>query len=109
MPQERNNPYPMPTPEEMAEWATETDPATAAARYVVIRRIEGLFRRPYLRGDCDHAPVLKGVRDLTEACVALLDALETQEAFHDPDMRTSVEVDSAASALRTILNYKARS
>ncbi len=62
MPQERENPYPFPTPEEIAQWASETDPATAAARQVMARNIEGLYRRPYLKGDSDHAPVLKGVR-----------------------------------------------
>ncbi len=79
MPQERHNPFPMPTPQEISQWQNATDPATAAARNVMVRNIHGLFRRPFLRGDCDSAPILQGVRDLTERCFALALAIQNSE------------------------------
>lgn len=68
----RANPYPYPTATEV-----EAAPGTReekAARNVVTRYIKGIPSRGYLLGESDHAPIVKGVRDLTEACYALLDA-----------------------------------
>jgi len=65
------NPYPMPTAAEVRDWQSQTDPATAAARNVYARGTDGLMKRPFLRGDSDHAPVFKGVRDLVEAQMRL--------------------------------------
>lgn len=74
MPQERHHDYPFPT-------AADVEAATGgreikAARNIMVRNIPGLIRRPYLMGDSDHAPILRGVADLTTACYALLDDLE---------------------------------
>lgn len=69
------NPYPMPTADEVKGWQAETDPATAAARNIYARYCNGIMRRPFLRGDSDHAPIFKGVRDLTQACYEVLEEL----------------------------------
>lgn len=82
MPQERHNPFPMPTAEEVAEWQTNTDAATAAARNIIVRNIHGLYRRPYLRGDSDHAPILKGIRDLAEVAIEALELLASDHPQH---------------------------
>lgn len=75
MPEERNNPSPT---MDKAAWdaAREGVPREIqAARLIVSRRIGGIPYRPYLNGDCDHAPVVKGVADFAGKVYALLDAL----------------------------------
>lgn len=81
MPQERHNPFPFPIASEV-----EAAPGTReekAARNIIVRRITGIPRRGYLLGDCDSAPVLKGIVDLTTACYALLDALSDIRDMND--------------------------
>lgn len=48
-----------------------------AARNIVSRRIDGIPKRGYIMGDCDSAPVIQGVADMTTAAYALLDAMES--------------------------------
>lgn len=74
LPQERQNVYPYPTATDVAN--APGDRADKAARNIVSRRIDGIPKRGYIMGDCDHAPVVQGVRDLTEVCYDLLDDLE---------------------------------
>lgn len=77
MPQERNNPYPYPTAEEVE--AAPGDPATKAARNIMVRHITGVPRRSFLMGDNDHAPVLQGVADLTRVCLAVIEAIPADQ------------------------------
>lgn len=69
------NPTQLPTAAEVQEWHSQVDPATAAARNIYARYCNGIMRRPFLRGDSDHAPIFKGVRDLTQACYEVLEEL----------------------------------
>lgn len=104
MPAEIPNPYPMPTDEEVKAWLAATDPATAAARLVMVNAIGGLFQRPYLRGDSDHAPILKGVRALTSICVRLLDDLDPEPDAPNPRLDTSTL--GLIAELRNMLRHK---
>ena len=82
MPQERDNPYPFPTAEEV-----EAAPGTReekSARFVITRHIKGVPQRGYLLGDCDHAPIYRGVRDLTTAIWALIDKLDPEDDAPNP-------------------------
>ncbi len=72
MPQERDNQYPVTTAQEVD--AAPGDPATKAARNIMARRISGIPKRPFLLGQCDHAPVLMGVAEFTGAVQDLLAA-----------------------------------
>lgn len=74
------NPYPYPTAAEVETF--EGTREQKAARNIVSRHITGIPKRGYLKGDCDHAPVLKGVVDLTSACYALLDEIGKDD-MHD--------------------------
>lgn len=80
MPQERENQFPFPTAEDVAE-----SPGTReqkAARNVIVRYVTGIPRRGYLLGESDHAPIYRGVADLTAACYALVDAINTVDTGH---------------------------
>lgn len=93
MPQERHNPFPYPTAAEVEQAPGSRE--EKAARNVVVRHIPGLARRDYLLGNNDHAPILAGIRDLTGACYALLDALYTDS--------TIMELPPQVDALREML------
>lgn len=71
MPQERDSNYPYPTAEDAA--ASLGGREAKAARNIVARHVTGIPRRAYLMGESDHAPVVRGVADLTAAVYALLD------------------------------------
>ena len=79
MPQERNNPYPFLSPEEIA--AIPGTREQKAARFVAARHILGLFRNPYLKGECYHASILRGIADLSAAAFRMLDADPLSEEF----------------------------
>lgn len=78
LPQERQNVYPYPTATDVAN--APGDRADKAARNIVSRRIEGIPKRGYIMGECDHAPVVKGIRDLTEAIYDFMDKLDGDDA-----------------------------
>lgn len=92
----RSNPYPFPTAEEVA--AAPGDRADKAARNIVSRRIDGIPKRGYVLGDCDHAPVVKGVRDFAEAVYSLLDALVDDGLGNNP-----TQIDDAARKVAEIM------
>lgn len=73
MPQERDSQFPFPTAEEVE--AAPGDRAAKAARNIVSRRIDGIPKRAYVMGECDHAPVVQGVRDFAEEVYALIEAI----------------------------------
>lgn len=73
MPQERDSQYPYPTRAEVD--AMPGDRALKAARNIMVRNVTGVPRRPFLMGENDHAPILNGVKDLTEAVYEVLDAI----------------------------------
>lgn len=73
MPQEREHGFPYPTAAEVD--AAPGDPATKAARNIMVRNITGIPRRAFLMGDNDAAPILQGVADLTAVCYAVIDAI----------------------------------
>ena len=76
MPQERENQYRMPTATDADE--APGDKAQKAARYVVTRNIKGIPQRAFILGHNDHAPIVKGVHDLTKRVWALLDHLDPE-------------------------------
>lgn len=101
MPMERHHPYPFPTAEDVD--AAPGDRETKAARNIMVRHIEGLVRRPFLMGESDHAPILRGVKDLTQACYRLIDALDQMEGERDPQHRTTAYVDAHITDLRDLM------
>lgn len=97
MPQERDNPFPFPTAAEI-----EASPGTReekSARFVISRHIQGIPSRGYLLGDCDNAPIYRGVKDLTTAAWAVLDAWKAGN---------SGELDTMAKTLEMILTDHGR-
>lgn len=104
MPAEINNPYPMPTEEEIKAWLAAVDPATASARVIMAHEIGGLFQRPFLRGDSDHSAVFKGVKALTTVCIALLDDLDPEPDA--PNDRLNSSTLGLVAELRTLIRYK---
>lgn len=76
MPEERNNPSPV-MDKEGWDAAREGVPREKqAARLIVSRRIGGIPYRPYLAGDCDHAPVVKSVAEFAGLAYGLVDAID---------------------------------
>ena len=63
----------------------------------MVRNVTGIPRRAFLMGESDHAPILRGVADLTTACYKVLDTLA--DRFED-----SSESD-ALDELRAILEH----
>lgn len=93
MPQERQSQYPFPTATEAL--SAPGDREDRAARNVVSRLIDGIPKRAYIIGEADHAPVVRGVKELVTACYKVLDTLDGR--FED-----SSESD-ALDEMRTIL------
>lgn len=54
--------------------------AQVAARFVVASEFGGIPVRMYLSGDCDHAPIVRGVAAFAEEVYALLDAIENNDS-----------------------------
>lgn len=83
MPDEKKNPYPYPTPADIA--AAPGGREIKGARNVLARRISGIPVRPYLMGQQDSAPVVQGVLDLTTICYRLLDAADPLTGSSDAE------------------------
>lgn len=82
----RANPYPFPTAAEVE--AAPGDRATKAARNIATRYIDGIPKRAFLLGEYDNAPIMRGIRDLTMAIYAYLNAHsedQTQKALAQID------------------------
>lgn len=101
MPQDRENPFPFPTAEEVE--AAPGDPAMKAARNVVTRHIPGIPRRGFLLGGNDTSPILQGVRDLTAAALALCDEIDPEPDAPVPHL--SREIQDRLAELRAILEH----
>lgn len=102
MPQERENQYPFPTAEDVANAPGSRE--EKAARNIIVRHISGIPRRGYLLGECDHAPIYKGVTDLTTLCYALVDAIDAAAPLHGSST-LPVEIIEANAALAEVLEY----
>jgi hypothetical protein len=50
--------------------------AQVAARFIVASEFGGIPVQMYLSGDCDHAPIVRGVASFTEEVYALLDLID---------------------------------
>lgn len=74
MPQERSNPYPHATTEEVA--AVGGSRELKAARNIAVRRFGGIPVRAFLLGENDHSPILNGISDLTDSVYQLTDAIK---------------------------------
>lgn len=77
MPQERESQFKHLTRAEVEEMPG--DRATKAARNVMVRNVTGIPRKAFLTGENDHAPILKGVKDVTEAIYGVLDAIPADQ------------------------------
>ena len=88
MPEERNNPSPTMDKAAWDEARKDVPREIQAARLIVSRRIGGIPYRPYLNGDCDHAPVVKGVAEFAGLVYDLLDRLdhEPSDIGHNPEI-----------------------
>jgi len=85
----RRDPLPIPSAEE-----AESAPGSReikAARNIVSRHIGGIPKRGYVMGDCDHAPILKGVADLTAMVYNLLDHLDPEPDAPSPLERETLD------------------
>lgn len=76
MPQERDNQYPNVTYEEWDSIKQGVSREVLAARVIIANQILGIPNRPYLLGQGDHAPIVKGVSEFAGVVYALLDALD---------------------------------
>ena len=76
MPEERNTAVPVMDKAAWDEARKNAPREMQAARLIVSRRIGGIPYRPYLNGDCDHAPVVKGVADFAAKVYDLVDAID---------------------------------
>lgn len=76
MPEERNTAVPVMDQAAWDEARKDVPREMQAARLIVSRRIGGIPYRPYLTGDCDHAPVVKSVAEFAGLVYDLLDALD---------------------------------
>lgn len=74
MPQERSNPYPHATAEEVA--AVGGSRQMKAARNIAVRRFGGIPVRAFLLGENDHSPMLNGIADFADAVYSLTDAVK---------------------------------
>lgn len=100
MPADIPNSYPFPTATEALE--APGDRVAKGARFVAARHIRGLARRAFIVGENDHAPVLKGVRDLVEKVYALVDSLDaTEDPLTGPTL--DEEVLSRVALIKTML------
>ena len=93
MPQEREAQYPHVTPEEWREIRAKTPRALAAARVLMCRNIHGIPRRPYLIGDNDHSPILKGLVEFCEMAYRLVDAVDNSPQAHLRDSVIDANAD----------------
>lgn len=76
MPQERDNQYPHVTAEQWEDIKRNTPREVVAARALIARNITGVPKRPYLVGDNDHAPILRGLVEFTTEVYKLVDAID---------------------------------
>jgi hypothetical protein len=114
MPQDRDNPYPYPTAEDVANAPGGRE--IKAARNVVVRHIPGVPRRPYLVGENDHEPIMRGVADLTTLVYRLLDAIHEVSGgspdgdLLDPinDVRVALEHHGCPTAAEQAADKEAR-
>lgn len=77
MPQERDSQFHHLTRAEVDEMPG--DRQTKAARNLMVRNITGIPRKAFLTGDNDHAPILRGLVDVTAAAYDLLDAIPADQ------------------------------
>lgn len=91
MPAELPNPYPTISEAEWEQAKQGVPREIAAARLVVAREIGGIPFTPYLRGDSDHAPVLRGVAGFTAKVYDLLDSLSGQVSEEAEAVRAAME------------------
>lgn len=68
------NPYPYPTATDVANAPGSRE--IKAARNLISRNVEGIPKRGYVLGDCDHAPILRGLEKFTTLVYVLLDLIE---------------------------------
>lgn len=95
MPEEKPNVTPDFTE---ADWNAAKDGVPremAAARLIVSREIGGIPYRPYLRGDSDHAPVVRAVAGFAGKVYALLDALSARQDCPEAEMPEEAAVRAA--------------
>lgn len=97
MPQERSSQYPFPTATDAL--SAPGDRADKAARNIVSRRIDGIPKRGYIMGDCDHAPIVQGVRDLAEVIYDFMDKLDG-----DDDNKLTPETREALNRMDAMLD-----
>lgn len=83
MPQERESQSPIVTAEEWQKIKAETPRDLVAARALMARNITGIPRRPYLTGDNDSAPILRGLREFCAAVYAVVDAVDQTDGYAD--------------------------
>lgn len=69
----RQNPFKYPTAEDVA--AAPGDRNWKAARNIAVRSFGGIPLKAILLGDADHAPMVKGIHDLTTLCYQIVDEI----------------------------------
>jgi hypothetical protein len=90
MPEEKiANPFPYPTPEEIA--AAPGGREIKAARNIAVRKFNGIPMRAFLLGGNDHSPVMQGIVDLTTICYRLLDEFPDEASDNFVQLRAMME------------------
>lgn len=101
MPEEKiANPFPYPTPEEIA--AAPGGREIKAARNIAVRKFDGIPMRAFLLGGNDHSPMMQGVAEFAGAVYGLLDLIDSVPGPLDVD--GSGPLDEAAKRVRTMMD-----
>lgn len=90
MPQERHNPYPHPSEDEIRQAPGE--PAEKAARFIVTRDFHGISQRAFLLGENDHSPVMRSLRTFTPEVYRLIELVEGLSLSPDDECMRQVHV-----------------
>lgn len=96
MPQERDNQYPNVTYEEWDTIKQGVSREVWASRVIIANQILGIPNRPYLLGQGDHAPIVKGVSEFAGAVYALLDSIDAEPVMDS-------EIISRAGVIRRMM------
>ena len=90
MPQERHNPYPRPSVNEIHGAPGER--AEKAARFIATREFHGIPQRAFILGDNDHSPVMRSLRTFTPEVYRLLELVEGLSLPPDEECMRQVHV-----------------
>lgn len=91
MPADVENPFPHVSKAEWDQARQGVPRHIQAARLLMVRKVPGIPSRTFLMGDSDHAPILQGLAEFTDAVYNLLDGLDDHPSLTS-STETGVEI-----------------